>query len=135
MGAEQRVDSKDLSKFHMEYCFIFWNFLKHIPNYRFSARPDGSVYAACDIRSHLVYLSADRHSSLPDRVAKASMNTAQTSSVQRVDRRDTRDSNVTRSRGSFLDLQNKSQTRKSACAFLLVECSPRTTRSSHMADP
>ena len=132
--AEQREQNEDVSTFHPEHCFIFWSFLKRIPNYRFFALPDCSICAACDICYNLVYLSADRRSSILDRITTASMHTAQTLSLQRVGRHDVCDSNVTRSRGSFLELQHKSQSRESACVFLLVECSPHATGSSHMAD-
>jgi len=134
--AEQREENEEVSAFSKEHRFIFWNFLKRIPTTVFlHALTVQYALPVTNICCLLVYLSTDRHGSLPDRIARASMYTAQTSSLQRVDRRDMRDCNVTRSRGSFLELLNKSQSRESACVLLLVECSPHTTRSSHMADP
>lgn len=116
---------------------ITWNiasfsgiFLKRIPHYRFSARPDRSICTACDIWCICPLIDAVRYliASLQPRCTQHSL------SLQRVDRHDLCDSNVTRSRGNFLELQNKSQSRESACVFLLVECSAHATGSSHMAD-
>jgi hypothetical protein len=128
--AEQREENEEASRLHLQHCFIFWSFLQHIPNCSFSAHPDGSVstFAVTWCICPLIDTVRCQIAPLQRRC------TAQTLSLQRVDRHDMCDSNVTRSRGNFLELLNKSQTGESTCAFLLVECSPHATGSSHMAD-